>query len=159
MLVLASDAQVSFLNSLLEGRIIDEATRAEIGSVEMLDKKEASDWISVLRNLPLKPIAGNAKEAPAYAVLPEGIYFKAGEVYKVKKSGVGRMYATKLIGTSFVYDTMYIRDLAVEDKITLAQAREYGIKYGVCCICGRTLTDEVSVANGIGPVCAGRDWL
>jgi len=157
MLVLASDAQVSFLNSLLEGRIIDEATLAEIGSVEMLDKKEASDWISVLKNLPRKPIAG--KEAPAYAVLPEGIYFKAGEVYKVKKSGAGRMYATKLVGTSFVYDMAYIRELAVEDKITLAQAREYGIKYGVCCICGRTLTDEVSVANGIGPVCAGRDWL
>ena len=34
--------------------------------------------------------------------------------------------------------------------------RRYGHEIGKCGICGRTLTDEVSRANGIGPVCEGR---
>ena len=31
-----------------------------------------------------------------------------------------------------------------------------GWKPGDCCVCGRKLTDERSIADGIGPVCAGR---
>lgn len=34
--------------------------------------------------------------------------------------------------------------------------KEIGLLTGVCCVCGRTLTDERSIANGIGPVCEGR---
>lgn len=32
----------------------------------------------------------------------------------------------------------------------------FGKEWGVCCICNRTLTDETSIANGIGPICAER---
>jgi hypothetical protein len=34
----------------------------------------------------------------------------------------------------------------------------YGVEIGQCGRCGRTLTDEVSRAAGIGPVCAGKSW-
>lgn len=27
---------------------------------------------------------------------------------------------------------------------------------GICCVCGRMLTNEVSIEEGIGPICAGR---
>lgn len=37
-----------------------------------------------------------------------------------------------------------------------AAAQAYGIETGVCCICNRELTDPVSVAQGIGPICADR---
>lgn len=36
-------------------------------------------------------------------------------------------------------------------------ARLYGKQTGICCCCGRELTDEDSVAEGIGPICA-RKW-
>lgn len=33
---------------------------------------------------------------------------------------------------------------------------EFGKRFGVCAICGRELTNEVSVERGIGPVCYAR---
>lgn len=30
--------------------------------------------------------------------------------------------------------------------------------YGVCCRCGRTLTDENSISEGIGPICATKGF-
>ena len=37
-----------------------------------------------------------------------------------------------------------------------AASIEYGKLTGTCGVCGRTLEDEVSVARGIGPVCAAK---
>lgn len=37
-----------------------------------------------------------------------------------------------------------------------AASIRYGHELGACGICGRTLTDETSRANGIGPICAGK---
>lgn len=41
-----------------------------------------------------------------------------------------------------------------------ANPKEYasarGLLTGTCCCCGRALTDPVSIANGIGPICASR---
>ncbi len=37
-----------------------------------------------------------------------------------------------------------------------AAAKAHGIKTGNCSCCGRLLTDPVSIANGIGPICADR---
>jgi hypothetical protein len=34
--------------------------------------------------------------------------------------------------------------------------KEIGRLTGICCVCGRTLTNEGSIEDGIGPVCAGR---
>lgn len=39
-------------------------------------------------------------------------------------------------------------------KMTLEEAKAFGALYGTCCVCGRTLTDEKSIAAGIGPKCA-----
>ena len=47
-----------------------------------------------------------------------------------------------------------IRRLCPEHKMSLADAKKFGALYGTCCVCGRTLTDEVSIEAGIGPVCA-----
>ncbi len=40
--------------------------------------------------------------------------------------------------------------------MTLEQAQEFGKLYGVCCRCAADLTDEDSIARGMGPVCAGK---
>jgi hypothetical protein len=40
------------------------------------------------------------------------------------------------------------------------QAAEFGALYGICCNCGRDLTDETSIFHGYGPVCAARNgWV
>ena len=41
-------------------------------------------------------------------------------------------------------------------KNPLKAAVEYGRSTGICCCCGRELTDPVSVENGIGPICQGK---
>jgi len=48
--------------------------------------------------------------------------------------------------------------LKPSDRLTIEQAREFGHLYGTCCICGRTLTNELSIALGIGPVCGNREF-
>ena len=38
----------------------------------------------------------------------------------------------------------------------LEAVMEIGMLTGRCCVCGRTLTNEESIAGGIGPICGGR---
>jgi hypothetical protein len=108
------------------------------------------------------------RRAPA----DEGMYRKDGVIYKVQIAvhGSGKPYAKRLefvegqdMGDSglrgtwhFVYDRGAVRELGPEHRLTLEQAKEFGALYGTCCVCGRTLTDEKSIAAGIGPVCAGK---
>jgi uncharacterized protein DUF6011 len=39
------------------------------------------------------------------------------------------------------------------EPMTTEHAEEFGKLYGVCAVCGQTLTNETSIARGIGPVC------
>ena len=94
---------------------------------------------------------------PKAGALPEGIYFRDGVVYKVQISANQRSYAKVLREEGgFEYDPTAIKNICLADKITLEQAKAYGIQYGVCVVCGATLTDAKSVAAGIGPVCGKR---
>ena len=43
-----------------------------------------------------------------------------------------------------------LRCLARDPKATMAII---GRRYGVCCLCGRELTNAASIAAGIGPIC------
>jgi Family of unknown function (DUF6011) len=77
--------------------------------------------------------------------------------------GSGNLYAKKLVEpstfgarASFVYAPGVIRRLTVADRMSLEDAKAWGALYGTCCVCGRTLTDERSIAEGIGPVCGNR---
>jgi hypothetical protein len=82
-------------------------------------------------------------------------------IFKVQRAvnGSGRLYAKELIDGSFVYFTGGITTVAKTSRpMTLDEAKGYGKLYGVCCKCGRTLTDEGSIEAGIGPVCAGKGW-
>lgn len=56
----------------------------------------------------------------------------------------------------FQYQGMASRWIKHDWKLSLEDAKKFGQIYGVCCMCGRTLTDEESIANGIGPICAGK---
>lgn len=132
---------------------------AGVETYEQLPKHVASKLIDVLFGLPkfAVPAAGPGS-------LEAGMYRKDGEIYKVQKAvhGSGHMYAKLLVThgfgekATFEYAAGAIRKLTPADRMTLEQAKEFGAVYGVCVVCGATLTDESSIAAGIGPVCAGK---
>ena len=127
-----------------------------------------------------------ASEEPESDELEDGMYrSNAGEYLKVYKTQKGHQVAKiarieksfdpECLSCSGDYDHEHactchfvvsfdyvgkrpLRDLRPSMKLTLAQAREFGMIYGTCVCCGRTLTDELSVYLGIGPVCGGRQF-
>ena len=106
--------------------------------------------------------------APAGAkVTEDGMYrHPDGTVAKVQFAvhGSGNLYAKRLIITTkdgapkgtFEFEGGLINKLSPEMKMSLEEAAEFGHLYGFCCNCGATLTDEKSIAAGIGPICAGK---
>ena len=140
--MLISTKQLAFV-----GRLADERGVALASDYATWSMNQASAEIARLLAMPKK--ANNA--------LPEGIYLKAGVVYKVQISASGRSYAKVLREKGgFEYDPTAIKNLCLADKITLEQAKAYGVQFGICVVCGATLTDAKSVAAGIGPVCGKR---
>lgn len=109
--------------------------------------------------------AAKAEQAPAAKPVTEGMYRKDGTIFKVQRAvnGSGNLYAKVLVIEGegegrFEYAPGAIRNLSATDAMTLAEAQEFGHLYGVCCVCGRTLTDEGSIAAGIGPICSGKGF-
>lgn len=92
----------------------------------------------------------------AVAEVPEGIHLLAGEAFKVVTSQAGRRYAKRLDGTRWVYDAGAVRNLSAATLASREEAAAYGKLTGVCCCCGRTLTNPDSIEAGIGPVCAAK---
>lgn len=100
---------------------------------------------------------------PTSPVIEAGMYKLGTDIYKVQKvvHGSGNLYAKRLVpGTefgdkaTFEYAPGMVSRLDADDKLSLDEAKAFGALYGTCCNCGRTLTDETSIAAGIGPICA-----
>ncbi len=101
--------------------------------------------------------------------MDKGIYrTAAGDIFKVQISRQsGHPYAKRLqpiggqrlseagerVQWEFVYAPGAIYALQPEMQMTLAEAKAFGIQYGICCVCGAFLKDAASVERGIGPVC------
>ena len=143
----ASDKQVAFLHTLISERVFEGAV-----DFATLTSAEASSLITELLNSPRK--------LGAERVSDEGMYRNAeGDIFRVQRSKEsGNLYAKRLdiIDGGFVYEAGAIRNLKPSDRMTLDEAKAFGVEYGICCVCGAFLTNEVSVAEGIGPVCGGR---
>lgn len=137
----ASIKQVSFINTLLSERVY----AGEEINFGTLSSREASDLISLLL------------KSPRHDSVDVGMYQTPdGEIYRVQPSReTGNLYAKHmLVGGGFEYERGAISRLRPADKMTLAQAKAWGMATGVCCVCGAFLTDQNSVDEGIGPVCA-----
>ena len=161
----ASDAQMAFLRTLAEEH--GEEVRTSY------TKAEASDEITRLVGLREAAPKGEIRTpARTQKVTEDGMYRTPdGEIYKVQVAvhGSGRLYAKKLValdepkvmkkGTKthdFVFESGALAKLTPEMKMTMDEMKEWGKLYGTCCKCGLTLTDETSIAEGIGPVCGDR---
>jgi hypothetical protein len=151
----ATDKQLAFLNKLVAEKQWEAApvaaTVVKFKDGEVLGRKEVSAAIDQLMAL-----KGPAK--PKAAPVADGFYVLNDTIYKVQTSpNSGHSYAKKLSAHgSFDYAAGAIAKLATAEPLTLELAAKYGKLYGMCVGCGRTLTDEGSIAAGIGPICAGK---
>jgi len=118
----------------------------------------ASQIIDALFKAPKKAAAAVQREEA-----PEGIHYLDGKVYKVQVAvhGSGRKYVKQLDaeagGWEYLGRNGVFHKLSENTLMTLEDAASFGKLYGMCCVCGATLTDEGSISAGIGPVC--RDKL
>jgi len=88
--------------------------------------------------------------APATGKDPGAIYVKHSD-----GSYLGKVAGSRLFTVSSVSPAVEAEIVGVAaDPLNAAIA--YGKRYGKCSVCARTLTDEASIARGIGPVCAER---
>ena len=76
--------------------------------------------------------------------------------------GSGRLYVKAFRDGEWIkvnYSARYLGGELARGEARKATAEELGALgklYGRCLCCGRTLTDEESIARGIGPVCASK---
>lgn len=153
--VVATPKQLAFWKSLINQKCGPAEANERLAAQEEfpLSMKEISKSIGEL-------LARKDYVSPsAPAKLAEGMYQKDGKTYKVQRAvaqGSGNLYAKVFdeLSEKFVYAPGMVRKLAEADRMNLEQAKEFGDLYGICCRCGRALTDEDSIARGIGPVCA-----
>lgn len=103
--------------------------------------------------------------------LKPGIFKLDGQLYKVQPNRAKtRTYAKRLViinstrlaesGKTVTFEYEYapgiVFKLAEEHRLTKAEATDFGLQYGRCAWCGRTLKVAESVERGVGPVCWSR---
>lgn len=125
-------------------------------------KARASKVIEALLALPQPEREESTAASTDAAETPEGMHQFGGSIWKVQRSPEsGRTYAKVLeespeteSGWTFTYVRGATRNLTAATLLSLEEAKAFGALYGTCCCCGRTLTNEESIAAGIGPICA-----
>jgi hypothetical protein len=145
---------VGFLRKLLADR--DHNETIDLTALELLPFQVGRDMIDRLKQLDYK---ANVKATQDWVDPEEGLYVVDGVVYKVQRAvaqGSGAKYAKvmdKETGTFSYVGKKPFALLTADNKMTLEQAGAYGKLYGRCIRCQRDLTDEFSIANGLGKIC------
>lgn len=161
----ATPAQVNFLRKLADTALGADAPAyiADLTALGVLDDIGATS-----REIDGLKIKADAARAAARAKVSEdlalGMYRdpESGVIYRVVKSREsGRLYAKVLTvlnanSASFSYSSGGIYKIKPAWRMSLDEAKAWGLQYGICCVCAADLSDPKSVAAGIGPVCAKR---
>lgn len=144
-----------YFSLLPEDRALWDAVARE----ETISKKAASHLIDQLLHTAYAP-----RPAVSAERLEIGIYQRAdGQIFKVYPNQTRTHLLAKVLKGVAEHNPYWDyagganrQGLKAADKLTLEQAKVFGRITGTCCNCGRLLTDEVSIADGIGPICAKR---
>lgn len=149
----ASEAQIKFLRSLLVEKIEDEAKSA--AAVAWLDTHKLSKATASAKIAEYKAMPSVRKAFNSTPELDEGMYKVGDDIFKVYFTQAGHIATKQLTEDGFEYTGRKpLSMIKPEHRMTLDEAKEYGKVTGTCCNCGRLLTNEESIANGIGPICA-----
>lgn len=155
MNTLASNAQLSYLRSLLITRVEDAADSQRFvawldDNGHRIDKATASEKIRKYASMP--EVRSVFSSTPK---LDEGMYKVGDDIFKVYYTRKGHLATKRLGADGFEYTGRKpLSQITAEHRMTLDEAKEYGKVTGMCCMCGALLTNEESIANGIGPICA-----
>jgi hypothetical protein len=145
---------------------------------------DVSKFIDLLKSCPNKvdrtpytnPMANQGKPMN-YGILEDGMYrgpSPNNHIYKVYHAVQSNQQVAKRltfkpaeqqptkgghVAATFKYEGKApLKFLNPSMRLSLKEAMEFGQLYGTCCICGRTLTNELSIHLGIGPVCGRREF-
>lgn len=162
----ASVKQMKFINSLLEQKelvdlpplMVDHISAIQMGYPESIGKLTGSRMIEILLSRPKKKSAlpsNPPAKAGRYAVkIDDKMRF-----FDVSTPNEGRWAGYVFLNEQAGGEFYPIRDnrrramilnAINDDPDSLAR---YGQELGVCGLCNRPLTDEVSRSIGIGPIC------
>jgi hypothetical protein len=88
--------------------------------------------------------------------------------HDVQEGCCGEVINGKCVRCGFAFGKQYkarfdyapgaMKMLSADERLSMEDAMAFGRLYGSCCVCGRTLTNELSIHLGIGPVCGGREF-
>jgi len=173
----ASPKQLSFVRSLVRERVVpvagktsDEArliARAEDAleteQTRFLSFSEARELIPWLLAQPRRPREDSPQPEVGIYVLEDGTIVQAKanrrgtNVYTkrwVEIRGERLVDATEAhVHGEWDYDPKLKAQLPIARRMTLAEAKDFILRYGQCVRCGRRLKAADSVERGIGPVC------
>lgn len=155
--------QLGFIASLAAERVLPDNTRGAYirnlvaGTAAQPNAAQASKMIEWLLELPKAPVVAETS-------VPEGRYAvinEAGvtEFFKVDCPTEGKWAGYVFVKQQASDDLYPVKGARKSDVLARIAAdpdalARYGQELGCCGRCGRTLTDEVSRATGIGPECA-----
>jgi hypothetical protein len=147
-----SDKQVAACEKMLAklaSKSADRATKSgdvDMAAIEALFATAKASGLKRLAfiadGLRISPAPETGRNAGAY-------YVKSDDAYQGKIVG-GRFIAS---GEADATTLPRLAEIAADPA---GMARLYGKRTGICCCCGKELTDADSIAAGIGPVCAKR---
>lgn len=145
-----TDKQVLAIHaSIARGKVAqikaDNAPTVSVEPIETAFAKAASAGVSRPK---LRLGEFTFSPAPATGKNPGAIYVKHSDGTYLGKVTGSRLFTVASVSGEVEREIMAV----AHDPLNAAIA--YGKKYGKCSVCARTLTDEASIARGIGPVCA-----
>jgi len=146
----ASEAQVAFIQSLIQQKqdgqaFVDEYLEGNfITDLADLDRTTATEIIESLK----------AQPEMAREPLAVGAYSLEGEFYAVRiGKESGNAYSLLWNGEDWVYARGIINKLTPANRLSLDDARAFGVSFGQCIHCGRALKDAKSIQYGMGSTC------
>lgn len=158
--------QTAFIRTLIAERDLTPADMLAVEAARDLARRGALTpvWASVLIDRLVKAprkVSASATTTPAAPEVTEGATYRLSDgrvVRIVKARETGRLYGKVWDedAATWLYMAGALRIVRNLSPITLAEAEEFGKVTHHCAICGRRLTKAVSIARGIGPVCADR---
>ena len=152
-----TEKQLSYADLLIKTRIGSDATLkaylhlSKVKSIYELDRDHAKTLIDALVALPKMQVAEPDLEV--------GAYRHNDQIYSVRKSREsGRLhaYVLNIKSKQWEFARGVVYEIKPEERLTLAQAMQFGASTGYCVHCGRTLTVQKSVVAGMGRVCASK---
>lgn len=155
----ASERQMNYIRALVDQKYptAERAKYLNFLDNAVVSKARASEIITLLKTM---PNVFTSEDSGSQEDVEVGLYLVDGVAYKVKRAvyGSGFLYACRWDedSTSFVKETGAVRKIRASHRMTLEQASPYGLAMSACAHCGRPLTDENSIALGLGPICAAK---